>query len=126
MYHGEVVYGATRKRDQWGQKKFSDRPESEWIRTAAPALRIVSEDVWNAAHGRLKTVRAQLGASGRRRARDIESRFLLSGFGRCAVCGGSLCAIYKQRGEGRSVYGCASYHKRGTTVCGNSLRCRSM
>ena len=38
MYHGEPVYNTTRKRDQWGQQKTSDRPESEWIRTSAPAL----------------------------------------------------------------------------------------
>jgi DNA invertase Pin-like site-specific DNA recombinase len=122
MYHGEPVYNTTKKRDQWGQQKTSDRPQSEWIRTSAPELRIVDEDTWIAVHARLTGVRKRLGTAGRHHARDIESKFLLSGFARCSLCGGSLCAIPKQKGEGRPVYGCSSYHKRGTTICGNGLK----
>jgi hypothetical protein len=59
-YRGELVYNATRKRDPWGQGKTSDRPESQWIRAAAPALRIVSDDVWHAAQARLVGIRTQL------------------------------------------------------------------
>jgi site-specific DNA recombinase len=131
-YRGEVVWNATRKRDQWGQQKTSGRPEREWIRAAAPALRIVSDEVWNAAQARLRGIRAQLvtassnGPGGRRkpRARDIESSYLLSGFARCAVCGGGLCVMSRTRNGGQQrehFYGCLAHHKRGAAVCGNGL-----
>ena len=103
------------------------RPETDWIRTPAPALRIISDDQWAAAHARLEGIRSQLlRASGGRisvRRRDIESAYLLPGFARCAVCGGSLGVLSGTNGNGRRhVYGCNSYLKRGTSVCGNSLR----
>jgi site-specific DNA recombinase len=124
-YRGEVIYNATRKRDLWGQRKTSDRPESEWIRAAAPELRIVSDDVWYAAQTRLARIRrTQLViANGDRqpvRPRDIESHYLLSGFARCAVCGGGLCVMNHGRQRGYS-YGCIAHHKRGAAVCGNGL-----
>jgi hypothetical protein len=50
------------------------------------------------------------------------SRYLLSGFARCAVCGGGFSAHAREHGE-RIVqfYGCTSFWKRGATVCGNNL-----
>ena len=76
---------------------------------------------------RLEGIRSHLmtvsdGRTGVRR-RDIDSRYLLSGFARCAVCGGALGVM---SGSHRSVrthmYGCLAYLKRGTSVCGNGLR----
>jgi hypothetical protein len=43
-----------KKRDQWGLKKYLARPESDCLRIDAPALRIVSEELWDAAHARLE------------------------------------------------------------------------
>ncbi len=128
LYLGEVVWNRTQKCDTWGQKNQQTRPETEWIRTAAPALRIIAETDWQAAHGRLAGVRARLlqatgGVLGNRRARDIESAYLLSGFARCAVCGGSLGVTSGSHSSARAhVYGCIAYHKRGTSVCGNALK----
>ncbi len=127
LYLGEVVWNRTQKCDTWGQKRPQDRPETEWIHTAAPALRIVTETGWQAAHGRLDGVRTRLQATGaalgNRRARDIESAYLLSGFARCAVCGGSFGVMGGSHTSARShVYGCLTYHKRGTSVCGNGLK----
>ena len=48
--------------------------------------------------------------------RDRESSYLLSGFTRCAVCGGSVGVLDRRQ------YGCLSYHKRGTTVCANAIK----
>jgi hypothetical protein len=39
------------------------RPKSEWKRVEVPEWRIVSEDLWTAAHNRIKVVSKQLGAS---------------------------------------------------------------
>ena len=130
LYLGEVVWNRTEKRDSWGQKNQHDRPESDWIRTAAPQLRIVSDDEWQAAHGRISATRASITTLSRgqqhqapRRSRDIESNYLLSGFARCAVCGGGLGVMGGSRTRARPhSYGCLSYHKRGTAVCGNGLK----
>jgi site-specific DNA recombinase len=127
LYLGELVWNRTRKCDIWGQKNQQARPETEWIRTAAPALRIVSDNQWQGAHGRLESIRAHLiQASGGRlgvRRRDVESHYLLPGFARCAVCGGGLGVISGSHSSARAhVYGCVAYLKRGTSVCGNGLR----
>ncbi len=119
LYRGEPLYNMTKKKDQWGQRKTSDRPEREWIRAQVPALRVVSDQLWNAAQARLVGIKTHLatvngGRPGRRRDRDSE--YLLTGFARCAICGGSLCVM------NRTTYACMTFHKRGTTVCDNTLR----
>jgi site-specific DNA recombinase len=128
LYLGDVIWNRTRKRDSWGQARPLHRPETEWIRTSVPALRIVTDSDWLAAHRRLSGVRARLeeatGAPiGNRRSRDIESRYLLSGFARCAVCGGTIGVMSGSHSSNRRhAYGCIAYLKRGTSVCGNALR----
>jgi hypothetical protein len=74
-----------------------------------PQLRIVSEDLWTAAQARF----------------DLDSPYLLSGFGRCGTCGGGMAAHSRQHG-GRRVffYGCTSFWKRGAKVCSNNLVAR--
>jgi Recombinase zinc beta ribbon domain len=49
----------------------------------------------------------------------------MSGFARCAVCGGGLLVMSRSHGRERAFfYGCLAYHKRGTSVCGNGLQMR--
>jgi site-specific DNA recombinase len=126
LYRGVIVWNRSRKRDRWGQKHQRPRPAQDWIRVEAPGLRIISEDVWNAARQRLATIRDQLelatGGRATARRRDVDSRVLLSGFARCALCGGSFYPVSRSHGKRRAFfYACSSYHKRGTSVCGNGL-----
>jgi site-specific DNA recombinase len=126
LYRGEVTWNRTRKRNRWGQHAQSARPADEWLRLDVPDLRIVSDELWQAAHHRLAGVRAHLAkVTGGRfgtRARDIESPYLLSGFARCTVCGGGLTVMSRSHGRHRaSFYGCLAHHKRGSSVCGNGL-----
>ena len=52
--------------------------------------------------------------------RDIGSRYLLSGFSRCAECGWSMTIITRQHGKARKAFlGCLSHYKRGPHVCPN-------
>ena len=53
LHRGEIVWNRTKKRDSWGVKCQRSRPESEWLRVPAPDLRIVDEELWQAArtHG---------------------------------------------------------------------------
>ena len=124
LYRGEVIWNKTRKRDQWGQQKVSDRPERDWLRRSMPELQIVSDDVWNAAHARLDGIRKRqrhvAGNQGYRR--DVESKYLLSGFARCAMCGASFYPLSRSHGKQRAFfYGCSAHHKRGSAVCENNL-----
>jgi site-specific DNA recombinase len=128
LYVGDVIWNRTRKRDSWGQTRPINRPEADWIRSSVSRLRIVTHSEWQAAHDRLLGVRAQIQAAtgaplGRRRSRDIESKYLLSGFARCAICGGSVGVTSGSHSSARRhSYGCLAYLKRGTSVCGNGLR----
>ncbi|MDQ3420060.1 MAG: recombinase family protein, partial [Acidobacteriota bacterium] len=125
LYRGQIVWNQTRKRNRWGQTAPEPRPESEWLRLDRPDLRIVTEEAWQAAHARLRGIRAKLAtAQGDRPAvrRDIESKYLLSGFARCATCGGTLSALSRRDGKQRAYfYGCLAHAKRGKTVCDNAL-----
>lgn len=57
LYRGVIVYNRSKKRNAWGQVKTHRRPESEWISVSAPALRIIPETLWKAAHARLEATR---------------------------------------------------------------------
>lgn len=121
LYRGEVVYNRTRRRAPDGSTTFAPRPAADWVTLARPELRIVSDAAAQAVTTRLEGVRTRLKDigfyhdAGGRRGRDSDSPYLLSGFARCACCGGSIGVVNHQR------YGCIAYHKRGTTVCGNRL-----
>jgi DNA invertase Pin-like site-specific DNA recombinase len=118
LYKGEVVWNQSRKRDGWGKKRQQARPQSEWMRTSVPALRIVSEELWTRAHAQLEGRTAQFTGS---RA-YCESRYLLSGLARCSLCGGGFASHSRTHGKERvKFYACTSHWKRGPEVCGNGL-----
>jgi hypothetical protein len=122
LYRGEIVWNQTRKRDAGGLSKRSERPEDTWMRLPAPELRIVSDELWAAAHARFSERQQKFK---RRRRPDIDSPYLLSGFARCGTCGGGLAAHSRQHGGQRVYfYGCTSFWKRGSKVCANNLVAR--
>lgn len=57
LYRGINIWNRRRQTDAWGQRKMQRRPESEWIRSEVPHLRIVAEETWAAAHRRLDAAR---------------------------------------------------------------------
>jgi DNA invertase Pin-like site-specific DNA recombinase len=126
LYRGVIVWNRSRKRDRWGRHDQQPRPADEWMRIEAPALRVVSEELWQRTRERLEARRQQFDARANGavqiRRQDVESRFLLSGFARCALCGGSFHSVSRSHGSRRaSFYACSSYWKRGSSVCGNGL-----
>jgi site-specific DNA recombinase len=122
-----------RKRDRSGERRPTARPDCEWLRQERPELRIVSEALWNAAHARLTGIRARLTqvttslhlpshGPKSRHARDVESRYLLTGFARCAVCGSSFYPMSRSHGKQRAFfYGCSAHCKRGRHICANDF-----
>jgi hypothetical protein len=129
LYRGVITWNRTRKRDGWGQKRMTARPAGEWLRVEAPELRVVPDELWQAAHSRLESARAFYlrGTNGQLwgRPREAESKYLLTSLVRCASCGSGLCARSRQHGRSRAFfYACQGYHKRGQTVCANHLEIR--
>jgi hypothetical protein len=92
----------------------------------------VPEDLWHAAHERLRGQRArylrhQDGRLWGRPTRDRESPYLLPGFAQCGVCGASLYVRSgtATRGIGRPktrryAYQCQVHSYRGGAVCTNA------
>ncbi len=123
IYRGRYVYGQTRWVDRGGTKVKQDCPPAEWVTLDAPALRIVTEEAWTAAHARLERTRQTYVVGGRLGGRPdagIEARHLLSGFVLCGRCGGSMHAIKRtsRRGAPRVYYVCNGWRVNG--MCTNS------
>ena len=132
LYRGVVVWGQTRKRDRWGIKKSTTCPPNEWVHVEIPELRIVSEDLWQTAHERLRAARRfyERATAGRPAGVLAGAKYLLSGLASCgarrawdgAVCGGALIVRSRASSAGRRyVYACGYHHTRGRAVCDNAL-----
>jgi site-specific DNA recombinase len=125
VYRGTIAWNRTRKRNQWGIQKQAARPAGDWLSIPAPALQIVPEDVWAAAHRRLEAVRgvylkATGGQAFGRPALGDPSKYLLTNLLTCGCCGGPMKVCSRSHGTGRKrFYGCSGYHDRGRTVCTN-------
>ena len=97
------------------------------MRVAAPALRIVPEDLSEAVNARRHSARrAYLGATKGERfgrpAHGFESKYLLTGLVRCGRCGGNLVVRSRSHGRRRAFfYACSAFHHRGKTICANGL-----
>ena len=123
LYRGEMVWGQTVKRDKWGRQHQTGRPETEWIRHAIPALQIVSEEEWGAAHARMAAARAIYlkGNQGQvfgRPALGTPAKYLLTGLSQCGECGNGMIVKSRSHGHRRAYfYGCGGYHNRGRAVC---------
>ena len=119
LYRGEILWNQTRKRDGWGQANRRQRAIEEWLRVPVPALQIVSPELCQAADCARARREAQYAVGGRSHR---ASSYLLSGFARCAQCGGGFASHSRSHGKKRVLfYACTSHWKRGPVVCCNGL-----
>ena len=97
LYHGVLVYNRLRKMiDPVTRKQVHKlNPESEWIRTPVPHLRIVDDALWGKARKRLMRPPAPRPAVRKRRSSKQPASWVrphniqtLTGLVRCGVCGG--------------------------------------
>ena len=119
-------------RQLWGRRSWTKdprtgkrvariaRPEQQVI-TEQPALRIVSDAMWNA----VKERQAQLDRRGRGQGRAANAFWqhrrpstLFSGLMRCGVCGGGYSKI------SATHFGCSTARNQGPTSCANRLTIR--
>jgi site-specific DNA recombinase len=95
------------------------RAADEWTTTEVPEVRIIDEPLWNAVKTRHEGRKRITG----RTTYGPRVRYMLSGMGRCAICGGPMRSDSGKSGyENVRVYNCGWHRDRGGTVCKNGLR----
>ncbi len=111
LYIGKAAWN----RSQWMRDPdtrayhYRIRPAGEWVETDVPELRIVPQDLWERAQKRAVVASVTHGAESRRNV----GKYLLSGFVKCAVCGGSYI-------KANHSYRCGTHRNRGEMVCSNT------
>src|SRR6266852_4807596 len=130
LYRGRLIWNRTKKGHRRGTKTQDNRPPEELVVVELPECRIVSNELWEAAHAALER-RAQVFVPQARAAVEgkplpqltAPSPYLLSGLARCAWCGGPMIAMSRHHGRRRGYfYGCANNWKRGPAICANNFR----
>lgn len=123
-YVGKVPWGEHKKVYKGGTQ--TRQRNDVFLHAERPDLRIVPDELWGAVQKRLagmrvtyrKSIDALAGSPGR------ASRYLLSGLGRCSVCGARIVSVGGTKGSGNTrrnapMYGCSHHHNRGSAVCSN-------
>src|SRR6516162_5305142 len=124
-YVGKIIWNTKRKVrvPGTGKRVYRHRPESEWVITAAPHLRIVSDELFGAVERRFETTKKLWGVGGSGLARGQQKQvYLFSGLLQCGECGGSVTLVGGRAKTSRSEYGCSIHAQRGDAVCKNDLR----
>ena len=126
LYIGRLVWNRQRflKNPDTGKRVARLNPPEEWIIVEVPELRIVDDELWQAAKARQGEISEKyatsIAATRAAQANYLNSthrpRYLLSGLLECGVCGGS----YAKRGQDR--YGCSNHVMSGS--CSNSRTIR--
>ena len=129
LYRGRAIWNRTKKAHRRGTKTQDTRPVEDLIEVELPECRIVSEELWEAAHAALDR-RAHVFVRRSRASVEREpippltspSPYLRSGLARCAWCDGPIIAMSRHHGRRRGYfYGCANNWKRGPAICRNNL-----
>lgn len=128
IYVGRVVFGKVTT----VKKKLRKTDPATWITKEHPELRIIEQDLWDRVQRALDARRGARGADGKLKgrapARDIESKYLLTGFAVCGTCGGPIRATIRGTGSGAGrrfvpSYTCARFETRAS--CTNSVTMRA-
>jgi len=120
LYVGRLVWNRLRyiKDPSTGKRVSRLNPESQWVVQDVPELRIVDQELWNAAKERQASLAH--GASRHNTPRPFwdqrRSRYLLSGLVKCGTCGGGYAMI------SNILLGCSTARNKGT--CDNRLNVR--
>ncbi|WP_374292947.1 recombinase family protein [Paenirhodobacter enshiensis] len=94
-----------------GKRQARPNPETEWIITDVPELRIIDHPLWDRVKARQegrKITQTERQAWERRKP-----RFLLTGLVKCGCCAGGFSTIGKDR------FGCSNSRNKGKSVCTN-------
>ena len=117
LYIGRLIWNRLRyvKNPDTGKRISRLNPKAEWITKEIPSLRIVSDELWNAAKDRQSATRRTITRTGNigfaRRP-----QYLFSGLSKCGVCGAGFIMA------GRNRLACFGAREKGT--CSNHLTIR--
>ncbi len=130
-YMGLIPFGEHRKVRSGGSANRRIK-QSEFLQTRREDLRIIPEPLWQEVQARLQAVAKTYieDTGGRRWGRPgmgTESKYLMTGLGRCSVCGANMMVSSRPSGSGtrrRTIhyYECSFHHNRGSRVCENAQR----
>ena len=103
------------KEPDTGKRVSRQNPESEWVITQVPALRIVDDKLWQAVQTRYAGVQKKWTAAepGKRFNQFVRPKYLFTGLTKCGECGAGFVVYYRDR------LGCFGTRERGT--CTNTL-----
>jgi site-specific DNA recombinase len=115
LYVGRLVWNRQRfiKDPDTGKRVARLNPQSAWIVSAVPHLRIVDDDLWNRVKERQAVTRHACSGRPERARRPI---YLFSGLTKCAVCGGGFILS----SHARLI--CFNAHDRGTCTNKRSIK----
>jgi site-specific DNA recombinase len=116
LYIGRLVWNRQRfvKDPDTGKRLARLNPPSEWITKDVPELRIVNDELWQAAKARQSSVHRKWSADEPRRFNQFRRpKYLFSGLTKCGECGAGFI-VYS-----REHLGCFGARGRGT--CTNRL-----
>jgi site-specific DNA recombinase len=121
MYVGKIVWNRQRfiKDPDSGKRQARPNPETEWIIQDVPELRIVDDELWQAAKARQKAIKQNREGdnTGENHLRERRRpKYLFSGLTKCACCGGGYTMI------SADLVGCATARNKGT--CNNRRNIR--
>ena len=120
LYIGSLAWNRQRfiKNPVSGKRVTRLNDESEWIRQDVPELRIVPQELWDAAKTRQNQIAKKTGGL---RAKKRPS-YLLSGLLECGECGDGFSKVNATR------YGCSSARNQGETACTNkkTIQCETL
>jgi site-specific DNA recombinase len=102
-----------------GRKELIPRPREEWQIQQRPELRIISDELWEAAHKQLKAASDRFGGSRRGGMNRTEASrgYIFSGLMYCATCDGKINIVWGK--PPMAMYGCHSAKFKGT--CSNRV-----
>jgi site-specific DNA recombinase len=119
LYVGRLVWNRLRylKDPDTGKRVSRLNPETDWVVQDVPDLRIIDQEVWDAAKARQKTLALTLAEPGENALTERRRpKHLLAGLVKCGRCGGGYTMISKE------LLGCAAARNKGT--CDNRLNIR--
>jgi DNA invertase Pin-like site-specific DNA recombinase len=117
LYVGRMIWNRLRyvKNPDTGKRISRLNPRSDWITREVPALRIVSDELWNAAKDRQKATRLTINRTGNIGVAR-RPQYLFSGLSKCGGCGAGFIMA------GRNRLACFGAREKGT--CSNRLTIR--
>ncbi len=104
LYLGRITYNRQRfiKDPDTGKRVSRINPESEWVQTDVPHLRIIDDETWD----KVQTIKSRYTTTAGNKRQTTKR--LLTGLVKCGHCGGSMTIV------NRATYYCSAKRERGT------------